>query len=191
MWGLLTKTTTNEDGYACGCVAAWLCSGCLCSWDGVTHALQLACSLWSLTPCVLWARVVARSTSLTVLDSCGCTMTAVVTTPTSIITANLGDTRAVLCGPTGPATPLSTDHTLQNPAEAARVAALGALTKDGRLLARSKYVGAVWWWWWWWCVGVLVWAGVHVTNWLPLCAQARRDGSHSHAWGLRLQATRL
>jgi len=57
-------------------------------------------------------------------STCGCTAVSVVLTPSHIICANVGDSRAVLCrGAT--AKPLSEDHKPNNPGERARIEAAG------------------------------------------------------------------
>ena len=76
-------------------------------------------------------------------DISGCTACAVLLTPTHIICANAGDTRAVIKS-RGMVTPLSEDHKPDSPNEYARICSSGGFVKSGRVmgeLAVSRALG--------------------------------------------------
>ena len=78
----------------------------------------------------------------------GCTALVALLSGTDLWVANAGDSRAVLCGPTGVAVPLSSDHKPGEPGEAARiraaggfVAAVGGVARVNGSLALSRAIG--------------------------------------------------
>jgi serine/threonine protein phosphatase PrpC len=66
-------------------------------------------------------------------DESGCTGVVVLTTPTCYVCANVGDSRACVLTPRGPARALSTDHKPDNAAEKARIEAAGGTVVSGRI----------------------------------------------------------
>jgi len=78
----------------------------------------------------------------------GCTALVAVVSGADLWVANAGDSRAVLCGPTGVAVALSSDHKPGEPGEAARiraaggfVAAVGGVARVNGSLALSRAIG--------------------------------------------------
>lgn len=77
------------------------------------------------------------------IERSGCTAVVVLVTPTLIVCANAGDSRAVLCR-SGEAVALSHDHKPDNPDETARIVANGGYVRDNRVngvLAVSRAFG--------------------------------------------------
>ena len=78
-------------------------------------------------------------------DESGCTAVVVLTTPTHLICANAGDSRACYVGPAGVVRALSEDHKPSNVGERARIeAAGGTVSTNGRIsggLAVSRSMG--------------------------------------------------
>ena len=77
-------------------------------------------------------------------DSSGCTAIVVIVTPTHLVCASAGDSRACFCGPDAGVVALSQDHKPADPAETQRIEAAGGCVVAGRVdggLAVARALG--------------------------------------------------
>jgi protein phosphatase len=77
-------------------------------------------------------------------DDSGCTAVSCLVTPTHVVCASVGDSRAVLCSSTGQAVALSDDHKPENEEERLRIEAAGGRVENNRVngnLAMSRALG--------------------------------------------------
>ena len=110
--------------------------------EGLTTTFGELDKQLSVVPRMMW-----NGSAETTFDTSGATALACLVTPTHVLVANCGDSRAVLFQSEGGewhAAPLSHDQKPDNPAERARIEAAGARVENGRVngnLAVARAIG--------------------------------------------------